>query len=208
MPFASTLENQVFISVCLFCLSWLSSTMTIISTMMIILTMMTISPMMTIVFVRKLEAVHKKVGGCLISYNLQLACVMRAHCRVDCSKWWMVSYSVSPICRYRTALAAKNNITIWQWDNVIWERIKRAVNPFRRKVEKQHNNVTRKDQGPTRSRWHIFASLKTGRKLKFGTFCFFTLQTSGIDPYICMTGTEQQVEWRKSWIESGCPRQD
>ena len=31
--------------------------------------------LMTIKFVRKLEVVHKKVGGCLISYNLQLACV-------------------------------------------------------------------------------------------------------------------------------------
>ena len=30
---------------------------------------------MTIKFVRKLEVVHKEVGGCLISYNLQLACV-------------------------------------------------------------------------------------------------------------------------------------
>ena len=32
--------------------------------------------LMTIKFVRKLEVVHKEVGGCLISYNLQLACVM------------------------------------------------------------------------------------------------------------------------------------
>ena len=26
---------------------------------------------------RKLEVVHKEVGGCLISYNLQLACVRK-----------------------------------------------------------------------------------------------------------------------------------
>ena len=32
---------------------------------------------MTIKFVRKLEAVHKEVGGCLISYNLQLACLTK-----------------------------------------------------------------------------------------------------------------------------------
>ena len=29
------------------------------------------------IFVRKLEAAHKHVGGCLISYNFQLACVMK-----------------------------------------------------------------------------------------------------------------------------------
>ena len=46
-------------------------------------------------YTRKLEAAHKEVGGCLISYNLQLACVRKlrcyltriwspdAHCRVD-----------------------------------------------------------------------------------------------------------------------------
>ena len=33
---------------------------------------------MTIVFVTKLEVVCKQVGGCLISHNLQLACVGRA----------------------------------------------------------------------------------------------------------------------------------
>ena len=33
--------------------------------------------MMTIEFVRKLEVVHKQVGGCLISYNLQLVCVRK-----------------------------------------------------------------------------------------------------------------------------------
>ena len=26
-------------------------------------------------YTRKLEVVHKEVGGCLISYNLQIACV-------------------------------------------------------------------------------------------------------------------------------------
>ena len=33
--------------------------------------------LMTIKFVRKLEVVHKEVGGCLISYDLQLACVRK-----------------------------------------------------------------------------------------------------------------------------------
>ena len=28
-------------------------------------------------YMRKLEVVHKEVGGCLISYNLQLACVRK-----------------------------------------------------------------------------------------------------------------------------------
>ena len=37
------------------------------ATMMIILTMMTVSTMRTIIFVRKLEVVHKKVGGNLIA---------------------------------------------------------------------------------------------------------------------------------------------
>ena len=32
---------------------------------------------------------------------------MRAHCRVDRSKWWIVNYSLSYICRYRAAVAAK-----------------------------------------------------------------------------------------------------
>ena len=52
-----------------------------------------------VVFIRKLEVVHKNIGGCLISYNLQLACVrgwrlsdqMHAHCRVDCSEWWIIN---------------------------------------------------------------------------------------------------------------------
>ena len=48
---------------------------TMMTMMMTIVTMNTISTMMTIVFVRKLKVVHKQVGGCLISYNLQLACV-------------------------------------------------------------------------------------------------------------------------------------
>ena len=30
-----------------------------------------------VVFVRKLEALHKLVGGCLISFDLQLACVRK-----------------------------------------------------------------------------------------------------------------------------------
>ena len=66
------------------------STMMTISTIMTIATMMTISTMLSIVFGRKLEVLHKEVGGCLISYNLQLACVRMldviwpdAHCRVD-----------------------------------------------------------------------------------------------------------------------------
>ena len=50
-------------------------TMMTISAKATILTMVTISTMMTIIFVRKLEVVYKQVGGCLISYNLKLACV-------------------------------------------------------------------------------------------------------------------------------------
>ena len=51
-----------------------------------------------VVFVRKLEVVHMQVGGGLISYNLQLACVVYnkevggyltrcAHFRVDPYEW-------------------------------------------------------------------------------------------------------------------------
>ena len=43
-----------------------------ISTMMTILTIMTISTMMTIVIERKLEVVHKQVGGFLISLSQSL----------------------------------------------------------------------------------------------------------------------------------------
>ena len=46
-------------------------------TMMTISTMLTISTMMSIMFVRKLEVVHKQVGGYLIPYNIQLACVRK-----------------------------------------------------------------------------------------------------------------------------------
>ena len=44
------------------------------------MTTMTIATMMTIANIRKLEVVHKEVGGCLISYNIQLAfvCVREA----------------------------------------------------------------------------------------------------------------------------------
>ena len=51
------------------------STVITISTIMTILTMRAISPMITTVSLRKLEAVHKEVGGCLISYNLKFACI-------------------------------------------------------------------------------------------------------------------------------------
>ena len=62
-------------------------TMMTMATRMTMTTMMTISTVITIhvtclkvsmvVFVWKLEVVHKKTGGCLISYNLQLACVKK-----------------------------------------------------------------------------------------------------------------------------------
>ena len=35
---------------------------------------------------------------------------MRTHCRVDSSKWWWVTHSVSDICWYRAALAANKQI--------------------------------------------------------------------------------------------------
>ena len=54
-----------------------TSTMMSILTMMTFSTTMTISTMMTIVFGRKLEVVHTQVGGYLIPYNLQLACVRK-----------------------------------------------------------------------------------------------------------------------------------
>ena len=52
---------------------------------------------------RKLEIVHKEVGGCLIACTLQIACVRRlevsdqmcAHCRVDRFEFIMVTQSVS-----------------------------------------------------------------------------------------------------------------
>ena len=49
-------------------------TMMTIATMMTISTLMTISTMLNIVFGRKLEVVHKEVGGYLTRC---------AHCRVD-----------------------------------------------------------------------------------------------------------------------------
>ena len=42
-----------------------------------IMTTMTIATMMSMATMRKLEVVHKKVGGCLISFNLQLASVRK-----------------------------------------------------------------------------------------------------------------------------------
>ena len=45
--------------------------------MMAILTVLIISTLMTIVFGRQLEVVYKEVVGCVISYNLQLACVRK-----------------------------------------------------------------------------------------------------------------------------------
>ena len=55
-----------------------------------------------VVFVRKLEVVHNQVGGCLISYNLQLACLRKVGVGwpdtriVDPSEWtqWCVFQSV------------------------------------------------------------------------------------------------------------------
>ena len=52
-------------------------------------------------YTRKLEVVHKEVGGCLIPYNLQLACVRKyevsdqigVHRRVDHSEKQNVNYS-------------------------------------------------------------------------------------------------------------------
>ena len=39
--------------------------------------MMTTTAMMTMTAIMNLQVVHKEVGGCLISYNLQLACVRK-----------------------------------------------------------------------------------------------------------------------------------
>ena len=44
---------------------------------MTIMTIMTIATRMSMATMRKLEVVHKKVGGCLISFNLQLASVRK-----------------------------------------------------------------------------------------------------------------------------------
>ena len=53
------------------------TTMTTNMSMATMMTNMTIWAMMTIIFVRKLEVVHKQVGGYLISYNLPLAFVRK-----------------------------------------------------------------------------------------------------------------------------------
>ena len=48
---------------------------------------------------------------------------MRVHCRVDRSKWWIVNYSLSYICRYRAALAAKKfqfeTCTPWYFEFIV-----------------------------------------------------------------------------------------
>ena len=59
-------------------------------------------------YMTKLKVVHKEVGGCLISYNLQLACVKMleviwpdAHCHVNRLNWQsLVTQSVSQSVRY------------------------------------------------------------------------------------------------------------
>ena len=75
--------------------------------------------MVSIAFVRKLKLLHKQVGGYLISYSLQLACVrklevfdeMNAHCRIDRSELIIrngrVSERVNNKYRKRAARAAK-----------------------------------------------------------------------------------------------------
>ena len=55
-----------------------------------------------VAFVRKSEFVHKQVGGCLISYNLQLACVKKLEViwpckRIAASITLNVKPSVSPL---------------------------------------------------------------------------------------------------------------
>ena len=56
--------------------------------------------MITMATIRKLEVVHQELGGCLISYDIQHAYTGKLGVHHH--------YSVSPICRYRAALAAKN----------------------------------------------------------------------------------------------------
>ena len=56
-----------------------------------------------------------KCQFCPVLSSLVLFCPvhhgqMRAHCRVDSSKWWWVTHSVSDICWYRAALAANKQI--------------------------------------------------------------------------------------------------
>ena len=41
------------------------------------MTTLIMTAMMTMTTIMNLEVVHKEVGGCLISYNLQLACVRK-----------------------------------------------------------------------------------------------------------------------------------
>ena len=68
--------------------------------------------------------IWKEVGGCLISYNLQLACVRKleviwpnARALPRRSLWMMnhewLTHTVTYIWRYRPALAAKMSLTDW-----------------------------------------------------------------------------------------------
>ena len=79
-----------------------------VSVLSVLCVLVDLSVLMAIAFVGKLEVVHKEVEGCLISYNLQLACIrkleviwplvsdqMWAHCCVDCSNRLIIIHSVS-----------------------------------------------------------------------------------------------------------------
>ena len=77
--------------------------------------MVTMATMEVAGYMRKLEVVHKEVGGCLISYILQLACVRKleviwpdARALPRQPLWMMNGESVNPSYRYRAARAAKN----------------------------------------------------------------------------------------------------
>ena len=96
------------------------TTMTI-AIMAAMMTMMTMRKLEVVhkqfgAYMRKLEALNKEVGGCLIWYNLQLACVRQleviwpdARTLPHRSLWIIIINEwLSPIWRYSAALAAKN----------------------------------------------------------------------------------------------------
>ena len=82
-------------------------------------------------YMRKLEVVHKVVGGCLISYNLRLACVRKLEViwpdapPLPRRSFWMmnhestVTHSLTQLPMwYRAALAAKNTKNKTQLKNL------------------------------------------------------------------------------------------
>ena len=55
---------------------------------------------------------------------------MRAYCRVDRSEWWMVNDSRSYQCRYRPALAAKNNLKPLAREFAVLTRLRNGIALF------------------------------------------------------------------------------